>query len=169
MRGSTVCLKHGGGAPQTRAKAVARLELLNWGLGDTHTDPGETLLRLLSQSAARAQRYAVELEQLVEEHGLHDALVGKTLVVPPSGGPPVEVGEYVRGLAALEAAERDRCVNFAAKSIAAGLAERTVRLAEKQASIAERALMAALDDIGLTPEQRSQASARLVHHLQLVS
>jgi hypothetical protein len=38
--------------------------------------------------------------------------------------------EAVRGLADLEAKERERCANFATKAIAAGLAERTVRVAE---------------------------------------
>jgi hypothetical protein len=43
-------------------------------------------------------------------------------------------GEAIRGLADLEAKERERCANFATKAIAAGLAERTVRIAERQVS-----------------------------------
>ena len=34
-------------------------------------------------------------------------------------------GEAIRGLADLEAKERERCANFASKAVAAGLAERT--------------------------------------------
>ena len=40
-------------------------------------------------------------------------------------------GEAIRGLADLEAKERERCANFASKAVAAGLAERTVRIAER--------------------------------------
>jgi hypothetical protein len=39
------------------------------------------------------------------------------------------------GLAQLEAQERDRCAGFAAKAVAAGLAERTVRIAEDKVSL----------------------------------
>lgn len=164
IRGATVCESHGGAAPQVRAKAAVRAEVLRWGLGDAHIDPAETLLRLLSQSAARAERYATELEELVaDSDSLRDALIREAY---GEFGP---VGEYVRGLARLEAEERDRCGSFAARAIAAGLNERMVRVAEKQASIAEQALMAALEDIGLSTDQRQHAAERLVHHLRLVS
>jgi hypothetical protein len=49
-----VCRWHGGAAGQVKAKAAVRAEVLNWGLGDSHVDPGEVLLRLVNQSAARA-------------------------------------------------------------------------------------------------------------------
>jgi hypothetical protein len=54
--GGTVCRYHGG-AQQVKAKAAVRAELLGWGLGDSTVDPGEVLLRLVTQSAARAERY----------------------------------------------------------------------------------------------------------------
>lgn len=162
IRGGTACWRHTPN-PKARAMAAVRAEVTRWGLGDTHVDPGEVLLRLVSQASARAERYAQELEQLVgESENLRDALVREAY---GEFGP---VGEYVRGLALLEAQERDRLANFAAKAIAAGLAERQVRLAEKNAAIAERALMAALEDIGLSVEQRQAATARLVHHLRAV-
>jgi hypothetical protein len=56
--GGTVCRWHGGAAGQVKAKAAVRAELLGWGLGDATVDPGEVLLRLVTQSAARAERYA---------------------------------------------------------------------------------------------------------------
>ncbi len=40
-------------------------------------------------------------------------------------------GEAIRGLADLEGKERERCANFEAKAVAAGLAERTARGAER--------------------------------------
>jgi hypothetical protein len=43
-----------------------RAELLGWGLGDATADPGEVLLRLVTQSTARAERYAILLEEAYE-------------------------------------------------------------------------------------------------------
>lgn len=63
--GSDKCRRHLFN-PQARAKAAVRAEVINWGLGDTHVDPGEVLLRLVSQSAARAEKYAGLLEQAYE-------------------------------------------------------------------------------------------------------
>lgn len=64
--GGTVCRWHGGAAGQVKAKAAVRAELLGWGLGDATVDPGEVLLRLVTQSAARAERYAILLEDAYE-------------------------------------------------------------------------------------------------------
>src|SRR5215207_4714486 len=64
--GGTVCRWHGGSAQQVKAKVAVRAELLGWGLGDATVDPGEVLLRLVTQSAARAERYAVLLEEAYE-------------------------------------------------------------------------------------------------------
>jgi len=51
---------------------------MNWHLGDIHVDPSEVLLRLVTQSAARAQRYAQEMETLVAESAsLREALVAE--------------------------------------------------------------------------------------------
>jgi hypothetical protein len=65
------------------------------------------------------------------------------------------VDEGIRGLAKLEADERDRCANFATKAIAAGLAERQVRLAEQQGALVAGAVRAILGDLGLTAEQQA--------------
>jgi hypothetical protein len=53
----------GGAAQQVKAKAAVRVELIGWGLGDATVDPGEVLLRLVTQSAAGAERYAMLLEE----------------------------------------------------------------------------------------------------------
>lgn len=164
--GATVCRRHLPN-PQAKANAAVRAEVLGWKLGDTTVDPGETLLRLLSQSRWRAERYASRLGEIVEEHGLEEALVGESWVMSDNGSLQ-KVGEYVKGLAQLEAAERDRCAKFAAQAIAAGLAKRQVELAERQTELAEKALLAALDDLGLDAGQRRHAVSRLAHHLQLV-
>jgi hypothetical protein len=153
IAGGTVCRWPGGGAKQVKAKAAIRAELIGWGLGDTNVDPGEVLLRLVTQSAARAQRYAAELEALVDSEGLTAAMVGEVEIPTKHGD--YKAGEYIRGLAQLEAQERDRCAGFAAKAVAAGLAERTVRIAEQQGQLMVEMVQAALREVDLSPEQAS--------------
>jgi hypothetical protein len=53
----------------------------------------------------------------------------------------------------LEAKERERCANFAGKTVAAGLAERTVRIAERQGQLMVEMVQAALREVDLSPEQ----------------
>lgn len=153
-----------------KAKAAIRAELEAWRLGDAVDNPGETLLRLITQSRRRADLLADRLEQLVSENGgdLHAALVGDTLMVTESGD-TVKVGEYVRGLAAQEASERDRLAGFCAKAVAAGLAERMVRLHEQDAARAHAALVASLDDAGISGELRKRVMTGAARHLRLAS
>ena len=169
--GGTVCWRHGGKAPQVRAKAAVRAELMSWGLDAPTVDPGETLLKLVSQSAARAQRYATEIEQLVAESpSLREALVAEVWAPTEDGG-AYKAGEYIRGLVSLEAQERERCANWAAKAIAAGLAERQVRLAERQGALMAEFLRAVLADpeLGLSEEQRRAIPNVARRHLAVAS
>ena len=193
--GGTVCRFHGGASPHVASKAAVRAEAFNWGLGDTTVDPGETLLRLVTQSAARAERYAMLLEEAYEAaerlKRSHDAgaleidedndelaetarrdldrifntggvaaLVGNTYGAAKDVGVYV-TGEAIRGLADLEAKERERCANFATKAVAAGLAERTVRVAERQGQLMVEMVQAALREVDLSPEQASAFKAAL--------
>jgi len=169
IKGGTVCNKHGGSAPQVKAKAAVRAELMTWKLGDALDDPAETLLRLITQSRRRADALADELEQLVlEEPNLRDALVGETWVATEKGD-TYKAGEYIRGLAQLEAQERDRLAGFASKAVAAGLAERMVAVAEKQAALAHAALVAGLDEAGITGELRAKVIGGAVRHLRSIA
>lgn len=162
IKGGMVCKAHGGLAPQVRAKANIRVEVESWGLGDTTVDPGETLLRLVSQSRWRAEDYARELAGIVAREGsIEAAVTGTQKVLNPNTGNLVEVGEYVRAMAQLEAAERDRCARFAKMAIEAGLAERLVRLADRQGAIIEAVLATVFERLELTDEQRRAAPAAL--------
>lgn len=153
--GGNVCTTHGGATRHVQARAAVIAEVNHWGMGNADVDPGEVLLRLLSQSAARAQLYAKELAELVDTEGLSKALVGETRV-PTENGSYVS-GEYVRGLAQVEAQERDRAANFATKAIAAGLAQRQVALAEQTGALIADVLRAALSapELGLSEAQRA--------------
>jgi hypothetical protein len=64
--GGTVCRFHDGASPHVASKAAVRAEVWSWGLGDTTVDPGDVLLRLVTQSAARAERYAMLLGEAYE-------------------------------------------------------------------------------------------------------
>lgn len=168
IAGGVVCQTHGGQAPKVKAKAAVRAEVMRWGLTDIAADPGEVLLRLVTQSARRADRYAEELERIVAEApSLEEAFVGDSYAVV--GEELQKVGEYLKGMAVLEAQERDRCANFAAKAVAAGLEERMVRLAEQQGALVADVLRKVFDDpdLGLTPEQRRSARKLAARHLRL--
>lgn len=120
-------------------------ELARWGIdGRTElADPGLTLLQLVSQAADRVRLYSGLLAQAYEAQEAGDSLdgvmrgngrvaslIGYRYGVDKEGNRfPIE--EAIRGLVQLEAQERDRCAQMATKAIAAGLAERQVRMAEQ--------------------------------------
>lgn len=179
LLGSNVCDNHLPN-PAARKKAMVRAELQRWGLGDTHTDPGEVLLRLVSQAATRAEFYS---ELLQEQYERADAgqetttlpariavLVGRTFALNRDGQ-PVPVAEAIRALVQLEGEERDRTANFATKAIAAGLAERQVRLAERTGAMMAEVLRAVLGDarLGLDESQVALVPALLREHLAIAS
>jgi hypothetical protein len=151
-----------------RAEVAVREEVLSWGLGDTKTDPGELLLRLVTQAALRADAYSRELARVIDEQdgNLKKALTGTSWTSGGEGSEPVKTGEYIRAITQLEANERDRAANFATKAIAAGLAERQVRMAERQAEMAAAFVHAVLDELGVggTP----QAQAAIQRHLTVL-
>jgi hypothetical protein len=86
-------------------------------------------------------------------------MVGEIEIPTKHGG--YKAGEYIRGPAQLEAQERERCANFATKAVAAGLAERTVRVAERQGQLMVEMVQAALREVDLSPEQASAFKAAL--------
>jgi hypothetical protein len=179
VEGTTVCKSHGANAPHVKARAAVVAEVIKWGLGDTTVDPGEILLRLVSQSANRAQLYARLLQEQYETaaaggtsaHGLPadvSALIGHKYSTTMDGD-RVPVEEAIRGLVQLEAQERDRCASFAAKAVAAGLAERQVRLAERQGELIVQVLRAVFDELDLTDGQREVAPDVIRRHLTLLA
>lgn len=150
VKGTEKCPSHAGKSlAKAKAEGAVRAEVMAWGLGDATVDPGEVLLRLVTQSAARAEMYANTIAELViDKHAgdLNKALTGDSYTATEDGESR-KTGEYIRAMARLEAEERDRCAAMATKAIAAGLAERQVRIAERQAAqvlIVMRALAARL-------------------------
>jgi hypothetical protein len=170
-----------------KAKGEIVLELRRWGLaGEEVADPGQVLLRLVTQSANRAEFYAAllaeaydaaerlraagttagqlpphadnptdtraleDLDRVFATGGL-SALIGVKWSAAGRDGHLFQAEEGIRGLVRLEAEERDRCAGMAAKAVAAGLAERQVRLAEQQGALVAELIRASLADLGLDP------------------
>jgi hypothetical protein len=145
--------------------AAVRYEVSNWTLGDAVDDPGEYLLRMLTQSRRRQEEYSAEIERMVgESESLRKALIGKTYNEFGK-----QNGEYVRSLVKLEGEERDRGAYYAKLALSAGIAERQVRVAEKQGAMLAVLLTAVRDDpaIGLTPQQKEAFGPALRRHLTI--
>ncbi len=182
--GTTACRNHGGKSlRKAKSEGTVVMELRRWGLTghDELADPGETLLRLVTQSAARVETYsrllgeayeAAERLRGIEEAPTSDllaaetarmdfervmnvggvaALVGYKYAGTQTSG-VIATGEALRGLVDLEAAERERCAKFAAQAVAAGLAERMVRASEQLAGLVARAVEDALVALGHDPK-----------------
>lgn len=166
IAGGTVCRLHGGDSRKSRAVAELKHEVATWTLGKATEDPGEVMLRLVTQSALRVQQYGAEVARMVaEEPQLRRALVGDAY------GEFGKQGEYVRGMVVLEERERDRCANFCRIAIAAGIAERQVRLAERQGALLIELFRVVLADVslGLTPTQQAKVPHLIRRHLHLVA
>jgi hypothetical protein len=117
---------------------------------------------------AELEGSAIEDLKRVFNTGGVAALVGNTYAATKDGD-IFTTGEAIRGLAMLEAQERDRCVSFAAKAVAAGLAERQVAVEERRVEMVGRALAATFAEMGLTPDQVQEARSGLARHLRLVA
>lgn len=154
--GATVCVKHGGGAPQVRAAAerrVAEREALRsleaFGV-PVEVDPHSALLQELHRTAGAvawlgAQVQSLETEDIVwgvtrEKIGGDDH--GTTRESKPNAW-------YV-----LWAAERKHLTDVAAACVKAGIEERRIRLAEDQGRLLASVVEQVLEALGLDERQR---------------
>lgn len=164
IAGTTACRRHAGKpAAKARAEGAVVLELRRWGLDGDHVDAGETLLRLVSQSARRLDHYGALLHADFVDRDVA-ALVGVRFGAAGDGSAPSEQGEYIRGLALLEGLERDRLARFCKIALDAGIAERQVRIAEQMGAGIVMVLSRVLTDLGLDPADervRGLVSTRL--------
>jgi hypothetical protein len=157
-------------------------ELEKWGLDGhtTHVDPGEILLRLLSQSAWRVQKYSALLARAYEAAEAGEsfdedvrkakvgALIGYRFGVDREGNRfPIE--EAIRGLVQLEAQERQFARDTATKAIAAGLAERQVRIVEQQGALIVEMLRRVEAALDLSPEQQVRYTAVVGRELRALA
>jgi hypothetical protein len=122
-------------------------------------DPAEMLLRLMAQSATRAVWLADLIRVMVEREGIGALISEKT---GPQGNP---MGEEVRALVRMEAEERKKASELALKAVAAGIAQRQVELAQREAQIMISGMMAFAKAMGFDPSDmavREKISASLI-------
>lgn len=170
VEGTENCRMHPGKKlSKLKAEGAVRTDLLRWVEGTPLVDPAEQYLRLITQSAHRAQALSIELEGIVADAGsLEKALTSNTYVATEDGG-SVKTGEYVRALAALEQSERKFCADMCAKAIAAGLEDRRVRVAEQIGTLLAGAVQAILADLHLTPEQQALVPSVVPNRLREIT
>jgi len=78
-------------------------------------------------------------------------------------------GEQLRAEVAVLERAMDRCGKLLVDIAKLNIDERLVRVTEKQAGLAEKALLATLGEMGMDAGQQTEACARLGRHLQLVA
>jgi hypothetical protein len=120
-------------------------------------DAGAQIEALGDELADTAETARRDLDRIFNTGGVA-ALVGNTYGAAKDVGVYV-TGEAIRGLADLEAKERERCASFASKAVAAGLAERTVRVAERQGQWMVEMVQAALREVDLSPKEATAKAA----------
>lgn len=158
IRGGTVCRVHGGSVRAVRQRAAIRDAVHSWGLATPDVDAQVTLLQLISATANFYRQVTADLEAAYDAASSGDewggyspgvaALVGPTFASDGNGG-RVETGEAVRGLATLQMQLSEKLARFCKLAIEAGLSERMVRVAERQAQIMAEVMRGALEDAGL--------------------
>lgn len=184
LAGTIFCKQHSNGKTweQRAAEGALRVALDEWGISRAdYIDPGDTLLRLIAQSARRVQRYADAIESLIiaqeeadlpepDQHDRPAELPGidpalKVLLAPEYSvtkeGLRVYIGKQIAAITKLEADERDRLALWCQRAIAAGLEERRVKAAEQQGIQLAAVMRAFAEQIGLSAEQYARVPSAL--------
>ena len=198
IRGTDACKYHGGQSLEVlRAKGEARIAAITafsaLGGAVPSVEPGFAVLASLHMSWLRVHLYARLLEEQVEADAAYGPGGLSSAVGVTSGGVEQQTspdgagglighayaadkmagifasGEAVRALVTLEAQERDRAVRFAKVAHDMGIAEREVRLAERQGELLATVIRGVLDDLDLTDEQQGKAPAAIQSRLRAVA
>lgn len=75
-------------------------------------------------------------------------------------------GEQLRSEVVLYERAIERCTNTLVKIARLGIEDRLARIAMRQQSVMEQAIVRTFADMGLSIEQQAQARIRMVHHLR---
>lgn len=162
--GGTVCVKHGGRAPQVKAAAdqrlLARQALLAaeaFGL-PREVDPHTALLEELHRTAGAVQwlgAIVADLEQGQIAWGKVKETRGTQLEKGTDNG--TTYASAPNAFVSLWQSERKHLVDVSRACITAGIEERRVRVAESAGQQLAAVVRAVLDRLQLTDEQRSLA------------
>jgi hypothetical protein len=122
-------------------------------------EAGELLVDGDEATSKSLEQAQMDLDRIFTTGGV-GALIGYRYGAAGKEGYIYRVGEDLRGLADLEMKERELCAKFSSKAIAAGIAERQVRLAERQEDLAVAMLRAALNELDLPPQRAQEVMAK---------
>ena len=158
IKGGTVCIKHGGAAPQVRAKANRRLQEAEAALavqtlgGRRDITPTEALLDEVQWTAGHVAWLRARVQELDSDGGSE---LTWGMVREKRDFDKHETVEAAQPSVwyQLYAAERDRLTRVCAEALRAGVEERRVQLAEHQGSLLASAITRILDALHLTPTQ----------------
>lgn len=198
ISGTDACRMHAG-VPLEVAKAQGQARITAFSaLGATPAvEPGYAVLASLHMSWLRVHLYARLLEEQVQgEHGEPvgswngdldvdedgyargvarqqspagaAGLIGHTFAADKLAG-VFASAEAVRSLVQLEAQERDRAVRYAKVAHDMGIAEREVRLAERQGEMLAQVIRNVLGDLDLTDAQQQLVPDVVGRHLRAVA
>lgn len=190
ITGTDACRMHVGvSLDVARAQGQARITAFS-ALGATPgIEPGFAVLASLHMAWMRLHLYARLLEEQVEhDAGAHysgqhvtpggsdsqespeavSGLIGHTYAADKQAG-IFAASEAQRALVGLESAERDRVVRFAKVAHDMGIAEREVRLAEKQGELLASVIRNVLGDLDLSSEQQERVPDVVGRHLRAVA
>jgi hypothetical protein len=160
ITGTDACPAHAGkSVERARRDAVSAWAAVP---GDDGISPGAAVLGQLGLAWRRAELLGAELERQAMSGGRdrpgHErrgaggtagSLVGETFSASAAAGGIYATGERVRGLAELEAAERDRVVRFAEVAHRMGIEEARIDLAKEIGHHAVTVLSGVLARLGL--------------------
>lgn len=189
VSGTDVCVNHGGQSLEVlKAKGEANKAMTAFAAyGIPTIDPGHAVLSMLQMAWLRLHLYAGLLEAQLDAQGgtaddvpvdLDDVdpeqgdgpstggLIGHTYAPAKGGDGRVVTGEAPRALVVLESAERDRIVRYAKTAHDMGIAERDIRLAERQSELLATVLQGVLGDLELTPAQQALAPKAIGRHMR---
>jgi hypothetical protein len=160
MTGAVVCAAHGGRSPKIRAAAEQRVlaakvhaAVATLGLDLEAADPAETLLAEVRRSAGICRWLQARVAEL--DPDLTWILASRVEGKQAQGS--VNFSEHramAHPLVVLYGQERDRLVRVCQVSLAAGVQERQVQIAEQLGGHVADIMSAILDDLGLSPDQR---------------
>ncbi len=138
-------------AERTRARVRIGAFLSQQGIEIGNVDPLEVLLYQLGRASGAARALGRLVSELDEVHG------------PNHAGTAVP-----HVLVRMWSEERDRAARMAKMAIDAGLAEKQVRLAERQGQMIAQLITTVLDDdtLGLSREQRNAGRSLAARHLR---
>lgn len=148
-----------GSAADRRAARVLAERLP--GYGDPAVRPvqfAEAYAHLVAVACARAEFYGILLADAYEREGV-GALVGHKLDVDRFGDTH-EVAEATRGLAALEAEERDRAAKLIAKGVSLGLEAQKVDVMRSYGRTVVTALHELCNQLGIAWEEPARRAAQ---------